>query len=447
MRRSLARRAGRRRRAAGPIRPHLLLALLLPGLLAGCSDFLGSGDPDGPPEVVAVEPSPSGAELSVLTEFTLTFSFSVRAGSLEEGLVLETADGRRIRARMEDVNKTTIRLAPTDPLDFGEEYRVRVTPSLLSRKGTPAPGTDSFSFATEGEPLPPVLGDSLLVHLRALAHDSTLGRGSGTDEELKAAQYLADRLGRYGLEAPPGGMIQPFQAPTFGGALMLNTRNVLATVPGSGRLAGEWIILGAHYDHLGVRAVGGGLPQIHNGADDNASGTALVLELARIYRAQVARGGMAGRDRRSVLFVAFGSEEQGLLGSKHYVNQDPVVPLSRTDAMLNFDMVGRLRDNRVVIMGAPTSPAWEDLMANANDSGLILVPWKACNGCSDHSPFMSRSIPILWPYTGSHDDYHRPSDDVEFVNVPGMVKIGQWTARVLSRLAVMPRAPAFQSQG
>jgi Zn-dependent M28 family amino/carboxypeptidase len=153
---------------------------------------------------------------------------------------------------------------------------------------------------------------------------------------------------------------------------------------------------------------------------------------------------MADADRRSVLFVAFGGEEEGLLGSCHYVFEAPAVPLATTRAMMNFDMVGRLRDT-LWVSGQETSPAWPSMVANANQPGLPAVrPEHSSPSGSDHACFWQAHIPWLGLFTGFHDQYHAPGDDVELINFAGMEEVGEFLVRVLTRLMVMSEPPAFE---
>jgi Zn-dependent M28 family amino/carboxypeptidase len=205
------------------------------------------------------------------------------------------------------------------------------------------------------------------------------------------------------------------------------------------------VIVGAHYDHIGFRNLGSENYGPNNGADDNGSGTVLILEMGRLFQAYVEAGGMGGRDRRSVLFAAFGAEEQGLLGSCSYVHGTPTVPLGRTRAMMNFDMVGRLRGETVFLSGGETSNAWSSLVANSNEPELNLpLSESSCTGCTDHVCFWQAGIPFLGFFTGLHDEYHGPGDDVPLIDFPGMVRIGELALRVLSRLTVMPEGPVFK---
>ncbi len=221
------------------------------------------------------------------------------------------------------------------------------------------------------------------------------------------------------------------------------SRNVLAALPGTGSLKGQWAVLGAHYDHLGWGGPGSGsmVPDniaIHNGADDNASGTSTLLELARYLAANPP----AATSRRSIMFQAFGAEEIGLLGSA-YVTKYPPVPMDSVVAMLNLDMVGGLVENRLVIGGAGTAPLWKELLPTLNSDSLNLIYDDGGYGSSDHQSYYLQDKPVLFFFTGEHEHYHRPSDDVEFLNLGGMAQVGQLVARVAVELATRPQLPAF----
>jgi hypothetical protein len=421
------------------------LTLLLGALLAapGCADFFGPRADDGSPLVEAAWPSPGSASVSVLAALTIRFTVPVDPSSLDAGVRLE-AGGHRVVTGLSLYDARTVVVTPRDPLDFGTEYRVVVTPTLTSRAGVAAVETTSWTLTTRGLPPPAPSPGLLRRHLEALAHDSMRGRGSGSADELRAADYLAGQFRAYGLTAPGGGMIQPFEGVSRRGDTLLASRNVVAEVRGSGALADDWLVVGAHYDHIGFRGLPDGGAGPNNGADDNASGTALVLEMARLLRSWLDRGGMAGTDRRSVLFIGFGAEEEGLLGSCHYVFEAPAVPLSVTRAMLNFDMVGRLRDDVLVVSGRETAGAWPSLVENANAPGLVLVgPVHSSPTGTDHACFWQAGIPWLGFFTGYHDQYHTPLDDVALIDFPGLERIGDLGLRILARLMVMPRAPTF----
>ncbi|MFW6200643.1 MAG: M28 family peptidase, partial [Gemmatimonadota bacterium] len=212
-------------------------------------------------------------------------------------------------------------------------------------------------------------------------------------------------------------------------------RNVVGLLPGSDpELRDEWIGLGAHYDHLGLGGEGSLAPDeygsIHNGADDNASGTAAIVEAARILRQGPALG-------RSVLFIGFTGEEKGLWGSSYYV-QDPLHPLDRTVAMLNLDMVGRLEEGDLTVLGTGTAEEWESMVSTANSEQSSPLPVSYVPdgyGASDHSSFYSQGIPVLHFFTNTHADYHRPSDDFDKVDVPGTQRVAGLVAEVTRDLA------------
>ncbi|UCD36962.1 MAG: M28 family peptidase [Fidelibacterota bacterium] len=221
------------------------------------------------------------------------------------------------------------------------------------------------------------------------------------------------------------------------------SQNVLALLPGAGTLKGQWLILGAHYDHLGMGGPGSGSMvadtiAIHNGADDNASGTATLLEIAR----DLVANPVTNANRRSIMFQAFGGEEHGTLGSS-YVTSHPPVAMDSIVAMLNMDMVGGLSEGKLVISGTGTSPLWKELLPALNSDSLHLIFDDDGFGGSDHQSYYLQDKPVLFFFTGEHERYHRPSDDVEFLNLEGMVQVGQLVARVTRELVLRPLPPIF----
>jgi hypothetical protein len=207
--------------------------------------------------------------------------------------------------------------------------------------------------------------------------------------------------------------------------------NVIGLLPGTdATLASEAVVIGAHYDHLG-RADG----VVYPGADDNASGTAVVLGLARAFAA-------AGGAGRTLVFALFGAEELGLIGSRHYVNR-PVLPLDRTAAMVNFDMVGRLQGRSLNVGGADSGNRLRALVSDAAQlEGVALDVQGSPYGPSDHSRFYAAGVPVLFFYTGGHSDYHQPSDTADKLDPAGMARVAAVGARVVDRLASEPR-PAY----
>ncbi len=218
-------------------------------------------------------------------------------------------------------------------------------------------------------------------------------------------------------------------------------RNVVAVLPGQGPLAEETIVVGAHYDHLGFGDSGSlsftFKKEIHNGADDNGSGTAVLVEVARQLSLRHAKQPLG----RRVVFIAFTAEESGLIGSARYV-RDPLIPLDQTVAMLNMDMVGRLRDEKLTIYGTGTATEFEALIDRLGTKHAFAVTKKPGGfGPSDHSSFYERGIPVLHFFTGFHKQYHRPEDDSPLLNVAGMARISELVAESIEVLAAAERRP------
>jgi len=218
-------------------------------------------------------------------------------------------------------------------------------------------------------------------------------------------------------------------------ARMVEARNVAALIPGSDPTVGrEVVIVGAHYDHLGFGGDGSLDPdaaEVHNGADDNASGTAALMEVARLIQQSGAP------PARSVLLLAFTGEEKGLWGSGHYV-KEPLLPLENTVAMMNMDMVGRLRENTLAVYGTGTAEEWPNLLAKLNEKQpepFVLASIPDGFGPSDHSSFYGASIPVLMLFTNTHADYHRPEDDWELINQEGMERVSAFAADIIGTVA------------
>lgn len=274
--------------------------------------------------------------------------------------------------------------------------------------------------------VPAVDRAALLTQVSRLAHDSMRGRGSATLDERRAAQYIEQQFAAFGLD---GASLMPFVL--FSGS-SATSQNVLGVLPGNGTLRDEWVVLGAHYDHVGKRLLPTGDSAIFNGADDNASGTAVVLELARLLSDHVSDGGFGDGPRRSVLFIAFGAEELGLIGSERFCAQ-PAIPLASIVAMLNFDMVGRLRNNTLAVGGRTTALEWSQLLTRHNTAGLMLAD-DDCPSCTDHACFRRAGRPVLWFFTGLHNEYHQPTDDIELINQDGLGRIADLAARLTAEL-------------
>ncbi len=217
-------------------------------------------------------------------------------------------------------------------------------------------------------------------------------------------------------------------------------KNVVALIEAQGPLARQHIILGAHYDHLGYGGLGSLTPWkrvIHPGADDNASGVAVMLAASRLLAER------KEKLKRSVLCIAFTAEERGLVGSRHYV-QHPFWPLDQCIAMINLDMVGRLQNDRLTVMGVGTAKQFESLLDSLSAPyGLELRKVSTGTGPSDHMTFYSRQIPVLHFFTGMHGDYHRPTDTAEKLNISGMRRIAQLVADVVEALATAAEVPEY----
>jgi len=215
--------------------------------------------------------------------------------------------------------------------------------------------------------------------------------------------------------------------------------NVLAWLPGQ---SDEYVIVGAHYDHLGrgnfdslaLSQIG----QIHPGADDNASGTAGVLELARLLAPQ------RGQLKRSILFMNFSGEELGLLGSAAWV-KDPTRPLAKAVAMINMDMIGRIKDDKVYIGGVGTGSTFKSVLEQAQKDTPFKIEYSAGGySSSDHTSFVAKKIPVLFFFSGLHSDYHKPSDTWDKINAPSAARLLDMVGNVAVQLASAQDAPAFQ---
>jgi aminopeptidase YwaD len=212
------------------------------------------------------------------------------------------------------------------------------------------------------------------------------------------------------------------------------TANVAGLLRGSDPdLMWEYVVVGAHYDHIGIARDG----RVNNGADDNASGVSGLLALAQEFAAR------RDRPRRSILFIAFSGEELGLLGSRHYV-ANPLVPLIGTRAMINLDMVGRLRNNTVMVLGADSGSGMADLVEHAAlERGIDVTFGGRAPAGSDHVPFLGSSIPSVFMFTGTHPQYHTPDDDWQLLNYVGMSQVLNMTADLLEALANADSVPTW----
>jgi hypothetical protein len=320
--------------------------------------------------------------------------------------------------------------------------RSLVATTLLSVAAscTPAPRTLST----------PTHADSTVIRrdIEYLASDQLEGRLAGTPGNDSAAAYLARRYRSLGLTELVPGYLQPFNALSAQDAHMGRTaprptQNVVALLRGRDpALRDEYIVIGAHFDHLGRETTFAQDPEagnaIRNGADDNASGTAAVLDLARMLAADP--------PRRSVIFVNFSAEELGVLGSSWFVNHPPV-PLERIVAMINFDMVGRLRNDKLIVYGTATATELKGIVDSANaaaGSAMFRISGGGDGyGPSDQSSFYAKDIPVLHFFTDLHEDYHRATDDADKINAGGEARVVDLALRVARAVADRPERLTF----
>ena len=316
---------------------------------------------------------------------------------------------------------------------------------LAASCDSPSSPTTLPSPTTPGLPedIAPLSRTTLLEYLRDLAADSMYGRRAGSEYERDAAEYVRAYFMELGLESGATAFMQTFDIPfAVGGDFGLSSQNVVGVLPGQGSLAGQWVVLGAHYDHVGFTQDGGGLVTVYNGADDNASGTALMLEVARVLSEYASGDDAVGFDRRSIMFHAYGSEEVGLVGSSYFCSH-PTVSMDSVTAMVNLDMVGRLRDATLGLIGLESSALWVDLISAANKDLLQFVSVEGLMNRSDQYCFFQNRKPVLFLHTGLHNEYHTPQDDVDLINGVGMVSVGKLASWILLDLALRSQPLPF----
>ena len=267
--------------------------------------------------------------------------------------------------------------------------------------------------ASTPSPASVVVPPQLIEDVRILSADDMEGRDTGAPGGDRARAYIVSRLEAIGVEAPPMGRLQPFQAPgrTREGPKTFNGTNILGLIPGT-RVPDKYIVVTAHYDHVGISE-----GHIYNGADDNASGVATMLELATRLKATP--------PEHSVIFVAFDGEERGLIGARHFVEAPPV-PLSSIVLNVNYDMTARAEtDKRLWVTGTYQHPNLRPLIEGVGPIGDVVLAFgkdtPADTGAdnwvsaSDHGAFHRVGLPFLYFGVDYHPDYHRPSDDVETI--------------------------------
>lgn len=304
----------------------------------------------------------------------------------------------------------------------------------MSGKEDPLMGYD---YARDNRP-----GELPVVHAKRSFVDKAI---AASGKSLKDLEAQIDKDGKPHSVVLDGWEVK---VQTSVGVKDLAAKNVVGYLDGAGPNANETVILGAHYDHLGRGETGTkvlGSTDIHYGADDNASGTSALLELARRYGSQKDRQG------RRLVFIAFTGEERGLLGSLHYCEK-PLFPLADTVAMLNMDMVGRLRPDdktskdRLLVGGVGSAKSFEKLLdaANANPQfDFQLEKSKSGTGPSDHTSFYLAKVPVYFFFTGDHQEYHTPKDKPETINVNGIIKVANLVENLATEIATAKERPEY----
>lgn len=280
----------------------------------------------------------------------------------------------------------------------------------------------------------------LKQHIKILSADSLQGRGVGSDGERMAAAYIEQQFKKIKLY-PLGDykkyvQLFPFKGGVHGTGTEGKGNNMIGYLDNS---ASNTIIIGAHYDHLGLGENGSSLdanPQgkIHNGADDNASGVAGLIELAYYFQKNKIK------ENYNFMFIAFSGEELGLFGSK-YFTEHPTIDLSKVNYMINLDMIGRLDPvtKALAVSGTGTSAVWENELKRLSNDDLKIKTDSAGVGPSDHTSFYLKSIPVLHFFTGSHSDYHKPSDDWEKINFAGEKTVLELIIKLVEDLDKSPK--------
>lgn len=295
--------------------------------------------------------------------------------------------------------------------------------------------------------------DEMKKTVAFLASQELGGRFPGTAGDTLASEFILERLRGLRLKPVLKGKKKKayYHNFTYGKTEERTTHNILAVLPGKDKqLKNEYIVVGSHYDHLGMGGKGSGSRRpdtlaVHPGADDNASGDAVVLELARHFKKV--------RSPRSIIFAFFGAEEQGLVGSKTFVewmkNEDENRKNLPSDikgivAMVNLDMVGRMRDDAMSVSGTGTSSSFKALAENVGKQTNLKISCTADGyGASDQASFVAADIPVLFLTTGGHMEYHTPFDKPHTLNYDGMQQTLDYAKELISQLAQMPQRPDY----
>lgn len=282
-----------------------------------------------------------------------------------------------------------------------------------------------------------ITSESLKKHITHLASDNLKGRGTSSKEELEAANYIAAQFAKSGLTSFNNSYLKKFSYkknthPHDTSIVNVKEKFANNVVGFLDNKAPHTIVIGAHYDHLGLGHDHNSLDanpenKIHNGADDNASGTAGVMELADYFsRNKVV-------EPYNFLFICFSGEELGLLGSKKYC-ENPDVPMDKINYMINMDMIGRLNDStkKLLVYGVGTSPVFVPLLDSIS-SAFKLVKDSSGIGPSDQTSFYLKDVPVLHFFTGQHSDYHKPSDDADKINYKGEVEVLDYIIKLIEK--------------
>ena len=291
--------------------------------------------------------------------------------------------------------------------------------------------------------------NNLKKHIYYLASDELQGRLTGSEGETKAANYLSAEFKKLGLKPYEGkDFIQNFE---YG--VKLNPHDDKTSTPVKGKnviavldnKADKTIVIGAHYDHLGLNehhnsTLANSAGQIHNGADDNASGTAAVLELARMFSQNKTK------ENANYVFALFSGEEDGLMGSKKLAETIKTT-YPNTVFMINMDMVGRLNDKKdLTVGGVGTSPILSELVKKYKPEGFNLALDESGVGPSDHTSFYLKDIPVLFLFTGTHNDYHKPTDDSDKINYSGGTVIANYVFDLANALGNEKEIPFVKTK-
>lgn len=281
---------------------------------------------------------------------------------------------------------------------------------------------------------------NIRTHIKFLSDDALQGRLTGSEGERMALDYIEKQF--KALKLQPKGESDsyeqkfPFKSGVHGTGTEGTAHNAVAYLDNK---ADKTIIIGAHFDHLGLGENGSSLDanpkgKIHNGADDNASGVAGVLELARYFSKNKIS------EKSNFLFICFSGEELGLYGSK-YFTEHPSIDLTKVNYMINMDMIGRLNPTTksISVSGSGTSPVWETTLKNMTGTQLTIKTDSAGVGPSDHTSFYLKNIPVLHFFTGSHSDYHKPSDDWDKINYAGEKEVLDLIIAVIEKLDSEPQ--------